>query len=48
LGSSTCHWGGPPGMGGGTGNLGCCYTCYCGGTGATGAVRFTLYPSSGD
>jgi hypothetical protein len=47
LGSSTCMWGGPPGMGGGTGNLGCCYTCYCGGTGATGAIRFTLYPSSG-
>ena len=43
LGSSSCSWGGPPGMGGGTGNLGCCYSCYCGGTGATGAVRFTLY-----
>lgn len=47
LGANVCHWGGPPGMGGGTGNLGCCYTCYCGGTGASGAIRFTLYPLSG-
>ena len=46
LGSATCGWGGPPGMGGGQGYLGCCYYCSCGGIGASGAVRFTLYPST--
>jgi len=47
LGSSSCSWGGPPGMGGTGSNMGCCYCCVCGGTGATGAVRFTIYQSSG-
>lgn len=47
LGSDACNWGGPPGMGGGTGTGGCCYCCMCGGTGASGAVRVTMYQATG-
>ena len=43
LGSDSCHWGGPPGMGGGTNHAGCNYGCRCGGTGASGAIRVTMY-----
>lgn len=43
---NSCQFGGVPGMGGGTGDLGCCYYCFCSGTGGSGAVRFTMFPNT--